>query len=328
MQIHRAERSARRSSWPASGAIRTVLGRASLLAALATVGGFGVREAAAQQGLPIPSTGEAKVDFHYEVTGSGPAIVLVHGGMADLAMWDGQVEALAQNHLVIRYDIRGFGRSPAPTGPFSPAADLLALLDELGVERAHVLGGSLGGAIAIDVALSHPERVASLVLPEPAVAGWPYSEDVMRSMAPVMTALQAGDRDAAVAAFLETPAFAYAKAHHPQVFETIRAMTKRNFGGLMAQQQMRFEEPAALGLLGRISVPTLVLVSEAAGLDAERIADRIQAAVPDAKRVSIEDSGHLMNLERPNAFNRAVLDFLRSIEASDIDAPRADGTRP
>lgn len=289
-----------------------------LTAMAAAVGTFEARDLAAQASTSNGTTGEGTtVDFHYEVAGTGPAIVLVHGGMMDLTMWDGQVEAFAREHRVIRYDIRGFGRSPAPAGPFSPAGDLLTLLDHLGVERAHLLAGSLGGAIAIDFALGHPERVASLILPEPGVAGWAYSEEVMRSMAPVISALQAGNRDAAVAAFLETPAFTYGKAHHPEVFETIRTMVERNFGGIMAQQQMRFEEPAPLELLGRISAPTLLLVSEAAGPDAKSIADRIEEAVGGAERLSIEDSGHLMNMERPDAFNRAVLDFLRAVEGAD-----------
>jgi len=297
---------------------------AALLVTLsASAAGAGAQE---PQGAAASRRSEGLVQgIHYVTVGSGPALVLIHGGGMDLGMWDAQADAFADDFQVIRLDLRGFGSSPAPDGPFAPASDLVTLLDHLGVRRAHVVGPSLGGAIAIDFALAHPDRVSSLILPEPGIAGWQYSEEVMRSMTPVISALGRGDRDGALFALLDTPAFAYARAHHEAAFATISMLVRDNLGGLMTQGLMRFEEPAALDELERLSVPILILVSEAAGADAVRIADRIEDAVPGARRVGIERSGHLMNLERPEAFNRAVLGFLRNVETSGAGRDGAPG---
>jgi pimeloyl-ACP methyl ester carboxylesterase len=109
----------------------------------------------------------------YEEAGEGPAVVLVHGGLGDLRMWDGVVPLLAASHRVVRLDVRGFGRSDAPAGEFSPHEDLRALLDGLGIESAALVGLSLGGRIVLDAALELPERVSALVLVAPGVNGLP-----------------------------------------------------------------------------------------------------------------------------------------------------------
>lgn len=269
--------------------------------------------------------------LHCETAGSGPPVLLVHGGVTDLTMWDAQVRPLSRRYRVIRCDLRGFGRSPAPAGPFRPAADLRATLDRLGVDRAHVAGASLGGAVAVDFALAYPDRVASLVLPEPAVAGWRYSAETMRPMVAVLSALEAGDRERAVQAMLGTTAFAYARAHNPTAFAAIEAQIRKNLASLRVPRLIKFEEPEPLSVLGRITAPTLVLTSEAAGPDAERIAETLVRGVPGAERGLIEDSGHMMNLERPDAFNRTMLDFLERVESADpggrvVGSPQAAGS--
>lgn len=261
--------------------------------------------------LSMSAQQEEDVPLHYEVRGRGPAVVLIHGGVMDLGMWDEQVAALAGEHRVVRLDIRGFGDSPPPEGPFSPAADVARVLDELEIERADVVGTSLGGAIAIDFALSRPERVRSLVLAEPGVAGWPYSAEVVASMAPVAAALGAGDREGAVQALLRTPAFEYARDHNAAAIARIEGLVRSNLGGLVAQRQIRFERPDAVEALSTLRMPTLLMVSAAAGSDASRIAARIEADAPRVRRVVVEESGHLMNIERPEAFNAAVIEFLR-----------------
>ena len=100
----------------------------------------------------------------YEVAGSGEPVVLIHGGFGDRRMWDEQFAVLARDYRVLRYDHRGFGRSPAPDTTYSPVRDLIQLLDRTGMDRAHIVGNSLGGALAITFALLHPERVRSLTV--------------------------------------------------------------------------------------------------------------------------------------------------------------------
>src|SRR5262245_57108437 len=103
--------------------------------------------------------------LHYEVAGSGEPLVLIHGFTLDMRMWDDQFASLARHFQVVRYDLRGFGKSSMPTTePYTHADDLKALLDCLNIERAHVLGLSMGGSIAINFALNYPAMVDRLVL--------------------------------------------------------------------------------------------------------------------------------------------------------------------
>ncbi|HEX6747878.1 MAG TPA: alpha/beta fold hydrolase [Longimicrobium sp.] len=117
---------------------------------------------------PAPAdTGRIAVDggtLYYESQGSGPAVVLLHGGRMDLRSWDAQAGALAPGFRVIRYDAGGHGRSTAPLDPPSQTEHVTRVLDHLGVQRAHVVGLSMGGGAALDFAFRHPERVESLVL--------------------------------------------------------------------------------------------------------------------------------------------------------------------
>ncbi|MBA2598248.1 MAG: alpha/beta fold hydrolase, partial [Chloroflexia bacterium] len=116
----------------------------------------------------------------YDVAGTGHPLLLLHAGIGDRRMWDAQIPAFAQHFTTIRYDARGFGETRMPAAPFSPSADAIALLDHLGIARAHVVGVSLGSQTAIETAIAAPDRVSALV----AVAA--------RTGTPVSPALRAG----------------------------------------------------------------------------------------------------------------------------------------
>ncbi|HEY0153556.1 MAG TPA: alpha/beta fold hydrolase [Longimicrobium sp.] len=112
-------------------------------------------------------TGRVAVEggtLYYDVRGSGPALVLLHAGGVDLTMWDPQVGPLARSFRLVRYDARGHGRSTAPGGPYSTTQDLRLLLDHLGIERASLVGISMGAGVALDFAANHPQRVTKLAL--------------------------------------------------------------------------------------------------------------------------------------------------------------------
>ena len=102
--------------------------------------------------------------LNYELAGEGPAVVLVHEGVCDMRMWDELFGVLADEFTVLRYDLRGYGESTLPPGPFSQNGDLLALLDHVGIERAVLVGVSYGGRVALDTAFVAPERISGLVL--------------------------------------------------------------------------------------------------------------------------------------------------------------------
>src|SRR5687767_13891290 len=112
-------------------------------------------------------SGRTSTGLAFEVAGSGDPLLLVHAGVADRRMWDPQWPVFVAAHRVIRYDLRGYGESLPPSGPWSQHADLLGLLAELGIGRAHVVGASVGAGIAVEAALAQPQAVASLVLVAP-----------------------------------------------------------------------------------------------------------------------------------------------------------------
>ncbi len=113
----------------------------------------------------------------YDVEGVGPAVVLIHAGVANRSMWDAQVAALKGAYRVIRHDTRGFGATATDAVTFSNRADIAALLDHLGERSAHVLGLSQGAAIALDFALEYPDRVRSLIVAAGGISGYESPDD-------------------------------------------------------------------------------------------------------------------------------------------------------
>jgi len=243
------------------------------------------------------------------VEGRGRPVVLLHGGFMDSSMWAPQIEALRSEFQVIRIDLRGYGKSPRSSEPYSAEHDIAAVLDHLKVKQAAVVGLSMGGGLAIDFALTHPERVRSLLLAEPGLSGWEWSSDVSGTMMRVADAFKKGGRAAAIDAMLEQPVFATARAR-PAAYAAIREQLERNFS--MDAVPMKMARPLAVGRLPEIRVPVLVLVAEQGGPDARRIAEKIAREAPDARAVTMPDTGHMINLEQPAAFNRLALEFLRA----------------
>jgi pimeloyl-ACP methyl ester carboxylesterase len=141
----------------------------------------------------------------YDVAGAGPPVVLIHGGFGDRRMWVGQMSALAVRHRVVRYDLRGYGGSAAPTADYAALPDLLRLLDQLGIQRAVLVGNSMGGSLALDFSLVHPERVSGLVLVASGPSGFPPSEeDRERERQVYRTAAEQGT-EAAAELWLQNP---------------------------------------------------------------------------------------------------------------------------
>ncbi len=157
-------------------------------------------------------TGYAEVNgtrLYYEMAGEGEPIVMIHGLGWDTRSWDNQFAEFAKQYKVIRYDMRGFGKSDMPTDqPYAHADDLKALLDHLDVNAAHVIGHSFGGEIAINFALAYPEATRSLVLIEPDIQGAqglppPMTPEEEASFAAVFAALDKGDHAGAAKAIVD-----------------------------------------------------------------------------------------------------------------------------
>ena len=250
------------------------------------------------------------VEIHYQQAGRGSAVIFVHGGFMDAEMWDKQFREFARSHRAVRFDLRGFGKSDRGEKPFQPTEDIAALLDHLKIERAHIVGLSMGGSVAIDFALAHPERTASLVVAEPGVSGYAWGPEVLDTMRAVRQAFENGGKEAAIESLLSRPVFATLK-DKPAASKEVRRQLERNLSD--SPPLMEPPEKPALDRLSEIRSPTLLLVSEHSGEDAHKIASLLQEKVDGLRRMRIPDSGHMINLEQPDAFNQVVLDFLASI---------------
>ena len=252
--------------------------------------------------------------LYYEVSGTGDPILLLHAGIADRRMWEAQVEALSEHYQTIRFDMRGFGQSALPPGRFSNVEDILGLLDFLGVERAILLGCSYGGRTALDFVLTYPDRVKALILVAPSVRGEAPSDRIRQFNEEEDALLDKDDLEAATELNLRlwvdgphrTP-----EQVDPAVRDLVRQMQLDIFK-IPVPDEIGFDEPEKVAIehLPEIDLPTLLIVGD---LDLEEklaLVDRLAADLPDAQKVVISGAAHMVNMEKPEAFNQAVLKFL------------------
>jgi len=276
--------------------------RAAALMMLLVIGAVG--SATAQSSPPY----EADLPVFFEARGEGPAVLFVHGGMMDRHMWEPQWVGLGDDVRLIRFDVRGSGLSPRSEA-FHAADDMLAILDELGVDRAYVVGLSNGGAFAVDFALKYPGRVKKLVVAEPGLTGFQFDPSVMQQQMEMIGAFRAGDMEKATRVALTSPAFEHTK-ENVAAWEQVERLVRRNIGSFAMFPQYRYHEPRAVDALGQLSVPVALIVSEHAGSSALAIADLFESDVAGLVRFTIPDAGHMMNLENPQAFNQILKEIV------------------
>jgi 3-oxoadipate enol-lactonase len=263
--------------------------------------------------LPVNGHGFAPVNgtrLYYEIQGEGPALVLLHGGQLDSRIWDTQFVTYARQFRVVRYDARGFGGSLPASQPYSDADDLAALLDYLKIPKAHLLGLSLGGRISINFALKHPDRVLSLMLAGPGLDGAQMADPGgMQNFMAVFDAAINGNSTRASELWLENPLIVPAM-ENPGLRERIRLMAYENAHVWLANYVLQKTEPTAAQRLPEIKLPTLVILGDRDVPPIKAIVEKIAGEVPGAQKVVIPGAGHLVNMERPEAFDAAVLGFL------------------
>ncbi len=259
-----------------------------------------------------------------------PTVVLVHGASVDLRLWDLQLPALLEaGFRVVRYDVRGHGRSLVPPGGYdwpTYAADLADLLDRLNVDRpiteslaveaVHLVGLSMGGGIALQYALTHPERVRSLVLVDSALPGFGYSEEFSQQVQElVAVARREGPRAALERVWLSHPIFDGIR-RFPERFARLREMVLAHAGADLLVEPAAPEGPQVVDRLGEIGAPALVVVGELDLPDFQLIAQVLAANLPRARLLVMTDCGHVPPLERPEEFNRALVEFLQEVETA------------
>ena len=278
--------------------------------------------------------GKVKVDsieLYYEEHGSGDPLLLIMGLAADSVAWMFQIPDFAKHYRTIVFDNRGVGRSDKPQGPYSihqMANDTAGLLDALGIERAHVVGVSMGGMIAQELALNHPRRVRGLVLactyPEPDADVERQREFSLKQFGGSVSTT--GEMQVDVSAINPLNFFQHLL---PTVFnqEFIdRELPKliQIFGGAL---QYGFSLEAIMGQvaavmshkatdrLHHIESPTLVITGDADRLISPANSDILARHIPGAKLVKIPGGSHGFNFETPDLFNREVLSFLAGVKS-------------
>jgi 3-oxoadipate enol-lactonase len=254
----------------------------------------------------------------YEVRGSGPAVTLIHEGIADRRMWRETVPVLEPDFTVVTYDQRGYGESSLPSGPATYVDDLRALLDHLGLERTALVGASLGGRVALELAVLRPERVERLALVAAGLPDWDWSEEVKRFGEQEEAAYEAGDLDRAVelnlALWVDGPRRG-PDAVDPAMRAFVGEMQRRAFEIPLPDPEPTSApplDPPARERLGDIGIPTLVVVGDADVEDIRQMADLLAEGISGARKVTLPDTAHMIPLERPQEFNRTLLDFLHT----------------
>ncbi|MEV4019264.1 alpha/beta hydrolase [Nonomuraea angiospora] len=271
---------------------------------------------------------------------AGPAtplgtVVLVHGGTTDMRLWEHQFRALSERYRVIRYDWRGGGRSGDAAGEVCHHEDLLAVMDALGVERAALVGNSMGGAYATEVALAAPARVAALALISSGLAGHPWPQEMLDQARERVHSSVPADRLAryrgGTAGHVDpADVRAMAEAHtlwqtagpdrgrdalSDEVWESAVEMCglvfERSWTGPRSTE--RHLTPPAVTRLPEITAPTLVIngLSDVPGI--QQMSDLLSAGIPAARRIDLPETGHLPPLERPTEVTEALTAFLSAV---------------
>ena len=274
----------------------------------------------------MPTFNRGGVEIYYEVTGTGPSLVLVHEFSGSCRSWSRQVEAFRKRYSVITYNCRGYPPSSVPQDPSlysqdHSVGDLLGLLDNLKIDSPYVGGFSMGGAIALNFALDHPRRVRALILAGTGT-GSTDREQFVRDYSPIADRLES---DGPRAVFDEY----YTRMVTRIPLRRKNLSTWKEFSEEFARlsglglaytlRGVQFKRPTIHALEARLEelrAPTLILVGEEdePALEPSRFMHKV---IPNSKLVVFPGTGHTLNLEEPECFNEAVLEFLEQIEAKD-----------
>lgn len=255
------------------------------------------------------------VNLYYEEMGAGETVIMIHGGFLNSAMWDGQFELIAENYRAVRYDVRGHGKSTADSVAFTDTEDLRVLMDSLKIDKAVLMGLSMGGGISVDFALKYPNNVSSLVLVGPGIEGFDYDTELLREFGEKLSTAETWDeRKTLFAKYWMVGPFREVEevnsAVYLKTFDMMHTSTQR----WMFEPLKQLDENPAFNRLSEIDVPVLAIVGDQDMPVIMNIVDEIELKVPNVTKAVIEGAAHQVNMEKPAEFSRAVLDFLKKIE--------------
>lgn len=255
----------------------------------------------------------ATCEFRADVRGSAPSAVFLHGFGSDLHTWDSLWAALGPRSA-LRYDLRGFGASCARSaGPYDHANDLLDILDTCGLSRCDVVGVSMGGGVALNFALDHPQRVRSLVLINPALVGWEWSASWQRRWKDIVTLARSGALSQAKEQWWAHPLFATTRDSAGAA--ALRDSIMRYSGAHWIKDHHVSKQPD-VERLHRLATPTLLLTGERDLEDFRLMAALIEASTPAVRRIDLPGRGHSLQLEDPQACAAHIDAFWKMLDGA------------
>ena len=253
--------------------------------------------------------------LYYETTGHGDeTIILIHDGLVHGVVWDNQFSAFSEKYNLVRYDRRGYGRSPKPEKKYSNIEDLFQVFTALKIDKAILIGMSAGGGLVIDFTIAHPEKVSKIIVVGAVVGGFTYSEH-MQTRGGRLTAADYGDPEKLLEYFVKEDPYEIAPQNADKKEELWTLMQKFPQNIDFAKNRLQIiPEKKAINFLSEIKIPALIVIGEYDIPDVFVHAGAIESGIPNAQKVIIQNAGHLVPYEQSNEFNKQVMSFLNSTE--------------
>ncbi len=258
--------------------------------------------------------------LYYEMGGEGETLILCHAGFVDSGMWDDQWNDFTQHYRVIRFDMRGYGKSDPVTEPISRRDDLYRLLKQIGVQHTYLLGCSMGGQIVIDFALEHPEMVSGLIVISTTPGGFALQGEPPPKLIEMIAAVQQGDlvraSELQLQIWVDGP-FRQPEQVNPLVrqhaAEMNRIVVANGTWAKADAQPLNPLEPPAVERLSELHVPTLIMVGALDHPEILRAANMMTSHIDGGEQIIIPETAHVPNMEQPIEFNQSVLNFLHGL---------------
>ncbi|WP_162463232.1 alpha/beta fold hydrolase [Paenibacillus psychroresistens] len=252
-------------------------------------------------------------DIYYESAGEGEALVLLHGFPLDSRMWDPQMDMLSKKFQVIRFDIRGLGKTIDPGLTFTLFDDISSLLQKLQIKSANFLGCSFGGYMGIEFVLAYPKMAHRLILVSS--GGFlPVSEDMQLQNKRFREEWTLGNIDEALDInlhlLLDGPDQEIGRVQTNRLW--LKEIYREIYSKELSQNRPTWLDPHPSGRLAEVNVPTLVISGELDHFDYKKTADMLAANIPNAKHITFNKSAHFPNIDSPNEFNDTIVSFLRN----------------
>lgn len=267
----------------------------------------------------MPKANVNGTDIYYEVHGQGEPLVMIMGFGGGLRGWYFQTRALKKHYRVIIFDNRGIGKSDKATESYTVstmAADALGLMDHLGIEKAHVLGMSLGSLVAQEIAIEYPERVMKLILACASI-GEAQEDDMHERMVKAFKVKEGPDGvDLRSVDFVEAMDTVIALSFNKRFYRVLFTPVSKVYMKLVGVEGHLRQIEAVQGYntldrLPRVTAPTLVMTGSEDKLLPPKYSEQIASLIPNARLVKVEGGSHALNIEMRSRFNKEVLDFLQ-----------------